>query len=60
MKLLDTIILSLAIGFLLVGIHQLIYNPGHFADNYWLFMFMIGFLGWFQLRRAKRKEKNND
>jgi len=62
MKILDTIILSMAVGLLLIGVHQSIYNPGHFADNYWLFMLMIGLLGWFQLRRTKRKEKehNND
>ena len=52
----------MAVGLLLIGVHQSIYNPGHFADNYWLFMLMIGLLGWFQLRRTKRKEKehNND
>lgn len=60
MKILDTIILSIAIGFLLIGLHETIYNPGHFADNYWLFMLMISFLGWFQLRRIKRKEQQND
>ena len=60
MKVLDTIILSMAVGLLLIGIHQVVYNAGHFADNYWLFMLMISLLGWFQLRRIKRKEKEND
>jgi Na+/proline symporter len=59
MKILDTIILSMAVGLLLIGVHQAIYNPGHFADNYSLFMLMIGLLGWFQLRRIKRNEKKN-
>ena len=57
MKILDTIILSMAIGLLLIGVHQSIYNSGHFTDNYWLFMLMIGLLGWFQLRRSNRKEE---
>jgi hypothetical protein len=60
MKLLDTILLAIATGLLFIGIDQVLIKSGNFADNYWLFMLMIGFLGWFQLRKIKRKEQEND
>ena len=56
MKLLDTIILSIAIGLLFIGVHLVMSQKDGFANNYHIFMLMLGLLGWFQLRRMKRKE----
>ncbi len=57
MKLPDIIILSLAVAFLIMGIHQVM-TVG-FQQNYYIFMLAIGMLMWFQLRRIKAKENKD-
>ena len=54
MKLLDTIIFSVALALIVVGIHQTMVNGIGFS--YSLFMFAVGLLFWFQLRRNKARE----
>lgn len=60
MKLTDTLILSAAVAFFLMGLHQL-FTLG-FAHSYEFFMFMLACFGWYMLRKQKRIEaerKNN-
>ena len=54
MKLLDAIIFSVALALIVVGIHQTMVNGIGFS--YSLFMFGVGLLFWFQLRRNKARE----
>jgi len=54
MKLLDAIIFSVALALIVVGIHQTMVNGIGFS--YSLFMFAVGLLFWFQLRRNKALE----
>jgi hypothetical protein len=54
MKLLDAIIFSVALAFIVVGIHQTLVNGIGFS--YSLFMFAVGLLFWFQLRRNQTRE----
>jgi hypothetical protein len=54
MKLLDAIIFSVALAFIVVGIHQTMVNGIGFS--YSLFMFAVGLLFWFQLRRNQTRE----
>ena len=54
MKLLDAIIFSVAFALIVVGIHQTMVNGIGFS--YSLFMFAVGLLFWFQLRRNKARE----
>lgn len=54
MKLVDTLIISGAVGFCLMGFHQAM-SVG-IRENYYIFMFSIGLLFWYQLRRSNRKE----
>jgi hypothetical protein len=56
MKLLDAIIFSVALAFIVVGIHQTMVNGIGFS--YSLFMFAVGLLFWFQLRRNKARESS--
>lgn len=58
MKLVDTIIISLAVGFCLIGFHQT-FKSGFF-NNYWIFMLTIILLSIFQLRRKNREQKERD
>lgn len=51
MKLLDVLILSLALAFSIIGIHQSM-TVG-IGGSYFIFMFAAGLLFWFQLRRNK-------
>ncbi len=53
--LLDTIILVSATGFFLMGISQLLLVG--IIGSYWLFMFSIGLLIWFQRRKSVEKEE---
>ena len=54
MKLLDAIIFSIALALIVVGIHQtMVLGIG---CSYSLFMFAVGLLFWFQLRRNKARE----
>ncbi len=54
MKLLDAIIFSVALALVVVGIHQTMVLGIGFS--YSLFMFAVGLLFWFQLRRNKARE----
>lgn len=54
MKLGDVLILSLALAFGVIGIHQSI-TVG-IENSYFLFMLSVGMLFWFQLRRNKAHE----
>ena len=54
MKLLDAIIFSVDLALIVVGIHQTMVNGIGFS--YSLFMFAVGLLFWFQLRRNKARE----
>jgi len=56
MKLLDAILFSVALALTVVGIHQTMVNGIGFS--YSLFMFAVGLLFWFQLRRNKARESN--
>ena len=49
MKLLDALILSLSLAFIIVGIHQTLVNG--IGSSYAIFMFAVALLFWFQLRR---------
>jgi hypothetical protein len=54
MKLLDAVIFSVALALIVVGIHQTMVNGIGFS--YSLFMFAVGLLFWFQLRRNQARE----
>lgn len=54
MKLLDAILFSVALALIVVGIHQTMVLGIGFS--YSLFMFAVGLLFWFQLRRNKVRE----
>jgi len=56
MKLLDAIIFSVSLALIVVGIHQTMINGIGFS--YSLFMFAVGLLFWFQLRRNKARESS--
>lgn len=51
MKLIDVLILSLALALSIIGIHQSM-TVG-IGGSYFIFMFAAGLLFWFQLRRSK-------
>lgn len=55
MKLIDASILSIALALIVVGIHQTMVSGIGFS--YSLFMFAVGLLFWFQLRRNKALEE---
>ena len=53
MKLADAILLSLAVGFFIIGVHQTItYGLSY---SYWLLMVSTGLLFWYQYRKKPRK-----
>ncbi len=61
MKLIDIILLSLAAGFFIIGVHQLVVitnnvnlNVG-LAQSYWVFMLSVTLFLTFQLRKKKRE-----
>ena len=56
MKLLDAILFSVALALIVVGIHQTMVLGIGFS--YSLFMFAVGLLFWFQLRRNKARESS--
>ena len=58
MKLADVLILSLALAFSIIGIHQSM-TVG-IGGSYFIFMFAAGLLFWFQLRRNKRLEEEKE
>lgn len=62
-KTMKYLILSLAAGFIIIGVHQTMYwtaELGTITDgisaSYWLFMFALGMLFWYQ--HLKKKEKD--
>ncbi|GAB3227518.1 hypothetical protein J0A67_15400 [Algoriphagus aestuariicola] len=55
MKLGDVLILSLALAMVIIGIHQSL--VAGIGASYPIFMFAVGLLFWFQLRRNKAKAK---
>ena len=57
MKILDAILFSVALALIVVGIHQTMVLGIGFS--YSLFMFAVGLLFWFQLRRNKASENRN-
>ena len=58
MKVLDTVILSSAIGLFIVGVHQVV-TVG-FQENYFIFMLGTGCLFWYQLRKSKRTQVDEE
>jgi hypothetical protein len=61
MKLTDIILLSLAAGFFIIGVHQLVVitnnenlNVG-LAQSYWVFMLSVTLFLTFQLRKKKQE-----
>ena len=55
MKLLDTIILSLAAGIFIIGVHQTM--KFGIMYSYWLIMISVGLLLWYNLRKRQNKEQ---
>ena len=56
MKLMDTIILSLAAVFFMIGVHQTIKFGIMFS--YWILMLSVALLLWYNLRKQKNKEES--
>lgn len=53
MKLADSALLSVALALIIIGIHQS-WTSG-VGGSYFIFMFAVGMLFWFQLRRNKAR-----
>ena len=53
MKLPDVLILAGAIGLFVIGIDQ--YRQYGLANSYWIFMFVMGLLGLYRLRKRKAR-----
>ena len=53
----NIIVLSLSVVFLIIGIHQTI--TVSFGQAYWLFMISIAFLLYQQIRKARKKQEEN-
>ena len=58
MKLTDVIILTLSIGFLLIGIHQSMLVG--VINSYWIFMISISLLLLYRLRKKKNSDTSKD
>lgn len=54
-NLINTILISLAVGFCLIGFHQTFTNG--FFENYWIFMLTIILLSIFQYRKKNQVKK---
>ncbi len=54
MKIVDVVLLSMALVFLVIGVDQSIKYG--IQASYWAFMFSAGFLFWYQYRYKARKE----
>jgi membrane protein implicated in regulation of membrane protease activity len=57
MKTSDIIILSVAVAFFVIGVHQLMLFG--WQQAYWIFMLTVALLFWYKLRKDKR-EKSKD
>lgn len=55
MKLLDTLIISLAAGTFIIGVHQTM--KFGIMYSYWIIMISVALLLWFNLRKQKNKEQ---
>ncbi|PKQ69970.1 hypothetical protein [Raineya orbicola] len=55
MKLIDTLLLSASVGFLIIGIYEIM--MGRFAENYWVLMMMLISLFIYGYRKNLRVEK---
>ena len=51
-NLVDVLIISFAIGLAVIGMDQMLQHG--FLASYWIFMFVIGLLGLYQLRKKNR------
>lgn len=58
MKLIDTILLSVAFALLMIGVHQVIMNS--WQENYWIIMLAIILFGVYSLRKTNKKTTDND
>jgi hypothetical protein len=58
MKLADSLLLSLALALIIIGIHQS-WSSG-VGGSYFIFMFAVGLLFWFQLRRNQARSQPNE
>jgi 4-hydroxybenzoate polyprenyltransferase len=56
-KLTDIIIFSLSIVAFVVAIHQTIYHG--FGSAYWIYMISIALLLYYQIRKTKKKQEEN-
>ncbi len=54
MKMFDTILLSLAAGIFIIGIHQTM--KWGLVYSYWIIMLSVAILLWYNLRKQKRKQ----
>ena len=54
MKLIDVLIFSFSLALIVVGIHQTLVNG--IGSAYAIFMFAVGLLFWFQLRRNQNQK----
>jgi hypothetical protein len=55
MKLMDVSLLSIALALIVVGVHQTMLQGIGFSYSF--FMFAVGLLFWFQLRKTKGQAK---
>ncbi|KOY87075.1 hypothetical protein AD998_13820 [bacterium 336/3] len=55
MKLLDIVLLSASVGFLIIGIYEVM--KGNFANNYWILMMMLICLFVYGYRKNLRLEQ---
>ena len=58
MKLIDSILLSASVGFLVIGINQVFAGSG--KESYWIFMLSIICLFSYQARKLQRKSKASE
>lgn len=58
MKLLDSIIISLAVVLFIIGVHQTFYFG--IAASYWLFMLSLSLVLYLKLNRAKKQKEDNN
>lgn len=53
----DMLLLALSAAVMIVGIHQTYING--FAQAYWIFMVAIAIFLYYQIRKVKRKQEDN-